>query len=173
MTQTKRTRLISFHPRPSCILFHFISNAKHYAGKGFLGHEIFLVDLNKVFFLFFRFWTVNALTGREINKTIKQGGSDKLCAVFFYFIIIIIIFWGAGGGGGVNHENCLLLTNNQYTETGDRIRVLVMSRRELWYYPSWGNVFVTRSSLVDLVVSIVFNNKPENASFQSEKQNEK
>ena len=36
-----------------------------------------------------------------------------------------------GGGGGVNLENCWLLTNNQYTETGDRIRVLVMSQRDL------------------------------------------
>ena len=32
--------------------------------KGFFGHEIFLVDLNNFFFLFFRFWTVNALSGR-------------------------------------------------------------------------------------------------------------
>ena len=34
-------------------------------------------------------------------------------------------------GGEVNHENCLLLTNNQYTETGDRIRALVMSQGDL------------------------------------------
>ena len=34
-------------------------------------------------------------------------------------------------GGEVNHENCLLLTNNQYTETGDRIRVLVMNQGDL------------------------------------------
>ena len=45
-----------------------------------------------------------------------------------YFILLLA---GRGGGGGVNHENCLLLTNNQYTETGDRIRVLVMSQGDL------------------------------------------
>lgn len=54
-----------------------------------------------------------------------------MCAVLFYFIIIIIILRGGRGRGGVNHENCLLLTNNQYTETGDRIRVLVMGQGEL------------------------------------------
>ena len=63
MTQTKRTRLISFHPRPSFILFHFTSNAKHHAGKGFFGHEIFLVDLNQVFFSVFPF-----LNGKCIKR---------------------------------------------------------------------------------------------------------
>ena len=49
------------------------------------------------------------------------------------FILLLLFFFArrGGGGGGVNLENCLLLTNNQYTETGDRIRVLVMSQGDL------------------------------------------
>ena len=51
------------------------------------------------------------------------------CLILFYYYFFF--FARRGGGGGVNLENCLLLTNNQYTETGDRIRVLVMSQGDL------------------------------------------
>ena len=51
------------------------------------------------------------------------------CALSYF--ILLLAGRGGGGGGGVNHENCLLLTNNQYTETGDRIRVRVMSQGDL------------------------------------------
>ena len=56
------------------------------------------------------------------------------CALSDFILLLLLFFFAgrAGGGGrGVNHENCLLLTNNQYTETGDRIRVLVMSQGDL------------------------------------------
>ena len=54
------------------------------------------------------------------------------CALSDFILLLLFFFLrGVGGGGGVNLENCLLLTNNQYTETGDRIRVLVMSQRDL------------------------------------------
>ena len=52
------------------------------------------------------------------------------CLILFYYYYFFFARRG-GGGGGVNLENCWLLTNNQYTETGDRIRVLVMSQRDL------------------------------------------
>ena len=61
------------------------------------------------------------------------------CALSDFILLLLLFFCGAGGGGrgaggfgrGVNHENCLLLTNNQYTETGDRIRALVMGQGDL------------------------------------------
>ena len=60
------------------------------------------------------------------------------CALSDFILLLLLFFFlrgggrGAGGfGRGVNHENCLLLTNNQYTETGDRIRALVMSQGDL------------------------------------------
>ena len=54
------------------------------------------------------------------------------CALSDFILLLLFFFCEAwGGGGGVNLENCLLLTNNQYTETGDRIRVLVMSQGDL------------------------------------------
>ena len=53
------------------------------------------------------------------------------CLILFYYYYYFFLRGGRGGGRGVNHENCLLLTNNQYTETGDRIRALVMSQGDL------------------------------------------
>ena len=53
------------------------------------------------------------------------------CALSDFILLLLFFFCEAWGGGGVNLENCLLLTNNQYTETGDRIRVLVMSQGDL------------------------------------------
>ena len=74
--------------------------------KGFFGHEIFLVDLNEVFFLFFRFWTVNALSGRKINKTIKQSKAGVTNCALSDFILLLLLFiyfflrGGRGAGGG-------------------------------------------------------------------------
>ena len=54
------------------------------------------------------------------------------CALSDFILLLLFFFCEAwGGGGGVNIENFLLFTNNQYTETGDRIRVLVMSQGDL------------------------------------------
>ena len=56
------------------------------------------------------------------------------CALSDFILLLLFFFLRGvegGGGWGVNLENCLLLTNNQYTETGDRIRVLVMSQGDL------------------------------------------
>ena len=56
------------------------------------------------------------------------------CLILFYYYYFFFARrggGGGGGGGGVNLENCLLLTNNQYTETGDWIRVVVMSQGDL------------------------------------------
>ena len=57
------------------------------------------------------------------------------CALSDFILLLLLFFFcgagGGGGGGGGNHENCLLLTKNQYTETGDRIRALVMSQGDL------------------------------------------
>ena len=54
------------------------------------------------------------------------------CALSDFILLLLFFFCEAWwGGGGVNLENCWLLTNNQYTETGDRIRVLVMSQGDL------------------------------------------